>query len=840
MVVELVTSSPLESVTELVINAEESQTVLQLTSVLLMCFGLIFLGYVSGKIDMISELQSDGLKDFVTYFSLPALIFSSLARCDFSKIDWNFVIAVCAAKLIIFFLVILVTLITTKPSNLGKAGLFGLFVTQSNDFAMGYPLFVSLYRDKNKNFPDYLYVLAPLQLVLINPCSIFMMDFYKVKQQFHSSRALRPLHMIAKVSKRTFFNPIIIMTFAGIAWNFVMGPSIPVILEGLITTLGNAFTPTSLFLLGLNIVQEANTIKGFSKFVVPCTLTGIKLIVFPLLLRTLTQFVVQGTDEHITAISNFGFLYGTIPTAPTAVIFALTYNISSWVMSSGLIISTIISAPLMFVSAVMIQIPDSTIEIFQRDLHQSIQIISLISIPCSIWTIFIFICGRKWTSITHRITLALISFQAILSISSYLTSLTTSPPSTPPKFYHSIPIVAAFATRFITAILGMTLSLIHTRSLTSIHKVQNFLLFGTISAAIILTCLVTFLARYMEPISQDYLFPYGLYQAVVSSGVLAISLVISAISMIVQQRHYALVESYRTMANEADGDGTSIVSARSSNDEAGDHGSNLYPFNEISVNSSIANGINLREEISSDIQSNMFVSTQSETSTLRQRKNCRNSFRCYWNDLRNSSLAFCENSRNLSFYNFVQLDLHSSFLLYLLLSMIVGFVICLTRPISDKVSGVYAELIFLDVFLVHGQAIATFVLFGSDVTPLIDLWRCLTSKYSSTKAIDKLLGSNEETLHFCAQFNTYHREKCANDICFAINHMDREISAFKGRDLVKWLLESGLVKHRKEANIYSLHLFRGALIKHIDECSHFLDTSSLYQFNDVWMPPLSG
>lgn len=832
--VELVTSSPLESVTELVSGGEGSQTVVQLASVLLMCFGLILLGYASGKFGIISDVESNGLKDFVTYFSLPALIFFSLARCDFSQIDWNFVLAVLAAKLIVFLVVVIVTLVTTKPSNIGKAGLFGLFVTQSNDFAMGYPLFVSLYRDTYKNFPDYLYVLAPLQLVVINPCSIFMMDFHKVRQQ--SSQNIRPLHMLIKVTKRTFLNPIIFMTLSGIVWNLTIGPEVPLIIQGLIKTLGEAFTPTSLFLLGLTIVQEASAIKGFSKFVVPCTLTGVKLIVLPLLLRTIIQYIVQGSEAQVSAISNFGFLYGTIPTAPTAILFALTYNISSWVMSSGLIISTIISAPLMFVSAVMVRIPDSTVETFQRDLHQSIQIISLISIPCSIWTLTVFFCGRKWTSITHRITFLLIFCQSLLALSTYISTVTPSQQ----KLYQAMPLAALFAARFLTGTLGITLSLIHSRSLPSIFKVQNFLVTGTISASIILSFLIYHLASYAPFNTNDNLFPCGLYQAVISSGVLAITLVMTGISMIIQQRHYAQIESYRSMSNHDDGDSTSIVSARSSNEEASEVQGSLYPHNEISINGSLQNGYSGDEPMeNSTTQTNMFQSMQSEAS-VRQRRQCRNSFRCYWNDLRNSSLAFSENSRSPSFYSFVQIDLHSSFLTYLLLSMMVGFIICLTRPISDKISGIYAELIFLDVFLTQGQAIATFVLFGLDITPLIDLWRCLTSKYSSTKALDKFLGSTEETLHFCVQFNTYHREKCAIDICFAINCESREMSVFKGRDLVKWLVESGLVNHRKEANIYSLHLFKGGLIKHIDGCSHFLDTSSLYQFVDSWIPPLNA
>lgn len=81
-----------------------------------------------------------GLSTFVGTFSLPALIFSSLCMLDLSSVQWKVVLAIFIAKALIFVAVIIVCFVVIKPLDTAKAGLFAIFVTQSNDFALGYPI----------------------------------------------------------------------------------------------------------------------------------------------------------------------------------------------------------------------------------------------------------------------------------------------------------------------------------------------------------------------------------------------------------------------------------------------------------------------------------------------------------------------------------------------------------------------------------------------------------------------------------------------------------------------------------------------------------------------------
>lgn len=101
---------------------------------------LSFARYVAGRTRIVTEEQSAGLNTFVGTFSLPALIFLSLASLNLSNVNWYFLLAVLISKAVVFLLVILVTLLVSRPFSPARAGLYAIFCTQSNDFAIGYPI----------------------------------------------------------------------------------------------------------------------------------------------------------------------------------------------------------------------------------------------------------------------------------------------------------------------------------------------------------------------------------------------------------------------------------------------------------------------------------------------------------------------------------------------------------------------------------------------------------------------------------------------------------------------------------------------------------------------------
>ena len=103
-------------------------------------FAVIILGYAFGFFKIINVKDAGAIGTLVGKLALPALLFKNLAILDLSAISWPFLGSMLVAKFSIFAVVAIITVIVSRPFNIGKAGIFGIFVTQSNDFALGLPI----------------------------------------------------------------------------------------------------------------------------------------------------------------------------------------------------------------------------------------------------------------------------------------------------------------------------------------------------------------------------------------------------------------------------------------------------------------------------------------------------------------------------------------------------------------------------------------------------------------------------------------------------------------------------------------------------------------------------
>lgn len=103
-------------------------------------FAVIIIGYIFGFFKIIPVNEARSIGTLVGKLALPALLFQSLAKLDLSAISWPFLGAMLVSKFSLFAVVALVTVAVSRPFNIGKGGLFGIFVTQSNDFALGLPI----------------------------------------------------------------------------------------------------------------------------------------------------------------------------------------------------------------------------------------------------------------------------------------------------------------------------------------------------------------------------------------------------------------------------------------------------------------------------------------------------------------------------------------------------------------------------------------------------------------------------------------------------------------------------------------------------------------------------
>lgn len=177
------------------------------TAVLFECFVIIVLGYLSTRFKLISNHAKD-LHAYLATFALPSIIFLNITKMDYDSVNWSFLICMLVAKLIVFMTVTIVTLVVSKPTNFGYAGALSILATQSNDFALGYPLVKSIYGKNNQDMLNYLNLQAPIQLLLFNPLGLAMLEYEKSRQKRKSrDEAERRSSIASRKSTKSDDNP---------------------------------------------------------------------------------------------------------------------------------------------------------------------------------------------------------------------------------------------------------------------------------------------------------------------------------------------------------------------------------------------------------------------------------------------------------------------------------------------------------------------------------------------------------------------------------------------------------------------------------------------------------
>ena len=139
----------------------------------------------------------------------------------------------------------------------------------------------ALYRDCHPEYLKYIYLVAPVSLVCLNPIGFFMMEYHR-ERTLESTSAVSKFHCIAVTLRGVLSNPIVFMTFFGVVANFILqqvSSGVPVVVDNILTVLSNAFSATALFYLGLKNVPDGGKRKENDRLrilLVPILLVAIK------------------------------------------------------------------------------------------------------------------------------------------------------------------------------------------------------------------------------------------------------------------------------------------------------------------------------------------------------------------------------------------------------------------------------------------------------------------------------------------------------------------------------------------------------------------------------------
>uniref|UniRef100_A0A182JSX1 DEP domain-containing protein n=1 Tax=Anopheles christyi TaxID=43041 RepID=A0A182JSX1_9DIPT len=890
---------------------------------LIQCFAIIICGYLAGRLNIISNFEAKGLNTFVGTFALPSVIFLSLAELDWSTVNWNFLLSILIAKTIVFLSVAIISLLVARPVNYGRAGLLAIFCTQSNDFAIGYPIVSALYSKIHPEYASYIYLLAPISLAILNPIGYVLMEISKIKDKNAENNASADVEaspppttcpelaaqnrrkilkgkalVVIKTIESIFFNPILLMTLLGVIGGQIFPNGLPVYLSSVLRSLGNSFSATALFLLGLRMVGKASTLQG-PGLILPGILILVKLLVFPLVTRQTVNIMNAGANfSETTDLSTFGFLYGTFPAAPGVFVIASQYNRDVDLIATSMVASTFISAPLMFISAKMITITNLTPADYLNELDKFSFDISIVAIIAGVWTLLLFALTRKVKRMPHRITCCLLVSQLICNVGVILWS--TLEQNSRWKMYLQFYFftIGCYSSRLWTAFLAITILFLQCRSLCFVLKLWPVFIAAAWGLPTLIVSLLLFLdSKNIVPTEKrNPSFQYGNAQAAIAVFLLVMCFIVTVGCLILHQRFKKRHERYLTLSREVSspdtdtspvttssvvnlltGEGNSTIHQRrrhsvtSSDDEilptrtAGcetapvSNGSvacgdgkgggvggccssssgtirTVVDIEDLALSASINNDVN--EAGSPTVQSTGMCSAQFNCPAAGKQQ-CQSLIDRY-REQANDGLEPVEYDKSGDQQQILR---HMVLLILLLCSMFVGLSLSVWTLIMEGMSGIYVELTFLDAFLNFGQCIIVLAVFITDtgelLLPMMKFWRKV---WYGANLLQLPIWSDlsTETRHICDQFTTHHLEICrkaiAKDIRWRIKVYRR---VFYGSVFVDWLLEVGLAKDRADATHYARRLIDGRVLRHINNVYHFHDRNLLYTFSVLFFAALA-
>lgn len=275
-------------------------------------FIMILLGFIAVRGKLVPSDTLGGMSKIVMYFTLPALIFSTLARMEYHDVIIpSFLIAYATGSIITFFIGLLISYkILHRP--LTESAIKGAGMGISNSAYFAYPVMLLAFQDP----PTAAFAMALIiENIIMMPLVFIMLEISSSQRQ-----SLNPRHMFYSIIKRLITNPLILSVIAGV---FASGFHIqlPQVMDKVLVMLSGASATLALIILGGSLVGSA--LRGNIRDVSFVTIG--KLILHPAMVAFMFM-LIPDMDQNLKL---GGILIAAVPMMSIYPIIASQYGFRS-------------------------------------------------------------------------------------------------------------------------------------------------------------------------------------------------------------------------------------------------------------------------------------------------------------------------------------------------------------------------------------------------------------------------------------------------------------------------------------------------------------------------------
>ena len=284
-------------------------------------FLLIVIGFIAGKLKLISEQGQKDITQLVLYVTMPATIFSAM-QLEMSQERLNTAFLVLGVMVFCYFIMFIVGFISSKrlPLTKGQKDIFQTALLLSNTSFMGYPIVQSLLGQEALFY-------AVVGAGFIFETVSWSLGVYLISRNGSESAGFN--------WKKVVFSPGILSIVVGLIF-FGFQWSVPEPINSVINMMSPATSPLAMIVIGL-MLSRSNLKEAFqNKFIYLAS--ALKLLVVPIIITlALKAFGISGPALVIPVIMI------SMPTATYVAMFSGNYGNDSKFASQIVFMTSLLS-----------------------------------------------------------------------------------------------------------------------------------------------------------------------------------------------------------------------------------------------------------------------------------------------------------------------------------------------------------------------------------------------------------------------------------------------------------------------------------------------------------------
>lgn len=303
---------------------------------------VVALGYVAGRMKWLGDDLHDPariLGNAAFYIFVPALLFRTTSRIDFSVMPWRTLAVFFAPVLLMMLSLYTVLRMRLKAGQpVASPSVRAITASFGNTVQMGIPMAAAMFGEAG--LPIHVAIVSLHALTLLTVLTALVetdLARDRVRQGLAEARLGR---MLLTTLKNTVIHPVVLPILAGLLWN-ASGLPMPSLVDETLVQLGQAVVPLCLVLIGLSLAYHG--LQGALKAAVLLSLLKLVLLPLVVLLAGRLLFGLSGLPLAVVVMA------AALPVGNNALIFAQRYRTLEGEATATAVLSTFafaLTAPL--------------------------------------------------------------------------------------------------------------------------------------------------------------------------------------------------------------------------------------------------------------------------------------------------------------------------------------------------------------------------------------------------------------------------------------------------------------------------------------------------------------